>query len=230
MIQAAETLLRESGLSGAGIKQLVAESGAPVGSVYHFFPGGKTQIVTETLRLHSAKVASLLEDAFGDEAEPLPKRLRALFRRAAKGFEAAGADKSCAIAGVTLDLRASDESLRQVCDSSFSQWVDVVASHLPWPDVATRRSFATMVVLALEGAFVLARAEKAGDAFTTAGDWLARLAEAGLSESPKSPKSKGESRAPSSPADQTRQPVPVSHGPARRRRRASPRRRRAKEA
>ena len=215
MIQAAETLLRESGLSGAGIKQLVARSGAPVGSVYHFFPGGKTQIVTETLRVHSAKVARLFEHAFRDAAVPLPARLRALFRMAASAFEAAGADKSCAIAGVTLDLRASDRSLRQVCDASFTQWVDEIASHLPWPDVETRRSFATMVVLSLEGAFILARAEKAGDAFTTAGDWLARLAQSTL------PVPTGESHA-SSPA--------AHHRPARRRRRFSPSGPRTKEA
>jgi TetR/AcrR family transcriptional regulator, lmrAB and yxaGH operons repressor len=214
MIQAAETLLRESGLSGAGIKQLVARSGAPVGSVYHFFPGGKTQIVAETLRLHSAKVVKLLEHAFRDAAVPLPARLRALFRRAAKGFDAAGGDKSCAIAGVTLDLHASDHSLRQVCDASFNQWVDEIASHLPWPDVTTRRSFATMVVLSLEGAFILARAEKAGDVFTTAGDWLARLAESTVPASP------GESHASSA----------ARHRPARRRRRFSPSGPRTKKA
>lgn len=61
--------------------------------------------------------------------------------------------------------------------ASFNQWVDEIGSHLPWPDVETRRSFATMVVLTLEGAFILARAERRGDAFTTAGDWLARLAQ-----------------------------------------------------
>jgi AcrR family transcriptional regulator len=215
MIQAAETLLRESGLSGAGIKQLVARSGTPVGSVYHFFPGGKTQIVTETLRIHSAKVVRLLEHAFRDEAVPLPARLRALFRMAASGFEAAGADKSCAIAAVTLDLRASDRPLRRVCEASFTQWVDEIAPHLPWPDVETRRSFATMVVVSLEGAFILARAGKAGDAFTTAGDWLARLAEATL------PVKTGESNAPA-PATPRRA--------ARRRRRVSPARTRTKEA
>ena len=194
MIQAAETLLRESGLSGAGIKQLVARSGAPVGSVYHFFPGGKMQIVTETLQLHSGKAVHLFRRAFGDASVPLPERLRALFRMAAKGFEAAGADKGCAIGCVTLDLRASDDSLRQVCDASFNEWVDEIASHMPWPDAETRRSFALMIVLAIEGAFVLARAGHNGDAFTTAGDWLARLAQSTR------PVSTGESHVLSPPA------------------------------
>ena len=205
MIQAAETLLRESGLAGAGIKQLVARSGAPVGSVYHFFPGGKTQIVTETLRRHSGKAVTLFEHAFGDAAVPLPARLRALFRMAADGFEAAGTDKGCAIACVTLGLRTSDRSLRQVCHASFTQWVDEIGSHMPWPDLETRRSFAMMVVVTLEGAFILARAERSGDAFRTAGDWLARLAQSTL------PISTGESRASSRAA----------HRRSRRRRRRS---------
>lgn len=212
MIQAAETLLRESGLAGAGIKQLVARSGAPVGSVYHFFPGGKAQIVTETLRFHSGKAVRLFAQAFGDAAVPLPARLRALFRMAADRFEAAGADKSCAIACVTLDLRRSDHSLRQVCHASFNQWVDEIAAHLPWPDVETRRSFAVMVVLTLEGAFILARAGQRGDAFTTAGDWLARLAESTL------PVATGEWHAPSR--------TPHRRSPHRRRR-AGPRTRKA---
>ena len=206
MIQATETLLRESGLSGAGIKQLVARSGAPVGSVYHFFPGGKTQIVIETLQRHSGKAVQLFQRAFGDASVSLPERLRALFRMAAKGFEAAGADKGCAIGCVTLDLRASDDSLRQVCDASFNEWVDEIASHMPWPDAQTRRSFARMIVLTLEGSFVLARAEHTGDAFTTAGDWLARLAQSTR------PTPTGESHAPSPPADRR---------PAHRRRRVS---------
>jgi len=207
MIQAAETLLRESGLAGAGIKQLVARSGAPVGSVYHFFPGGKTQIVTETLRLHSGKAVQLFQRAFDDTSVPLSERLRALFRMAAKVFEAAGADKGCAIGCVTLDLRASDDSLRQVCDASFNEWLDEIACHMPWPDARTRRSFAMMIVLTLEGAFVLARAGQSGDAFTTAGDWLARLANSTR------PMSTGELHVPSRPARRR---------PTQRRRRVSP--------
>ena len=41
MIDATITLLRRSGLSGAGINEIVRESGAPKGSLYHFFPDGK---------------------------------------------------------------------------------------------------------------------------------------------------------------------------------------------
>jgi TetR/AcrR family transcriptional repressor of lmrAB and yxaGH operons len=37
LLEAALELMRESGLSGAGINEIVRESGAPKGSVYYFF-------------------------------------------------------------------------------------------------------------------------------------------------------------------------------------------------
>ena len=64
MIAAAETLMREQGLAGAAINPVVKLSRAPIGSVYHHFPGGKTQLASEALRIHGEKVRRLLVAAF----------------------------------------------------------------------------------------------------------------------------------------------------------------------
>jgi AcrR family transcriptional regulator len=177
MLEAAETLLREGGLSGAGIQQLVVRSGTPIGSVYHHFPGGKTQLVAEALHIHGEKGLGLLERFLGDTADPLPDRLRALFRAAADGFDRAGADKGCAIGAVALDLDATHEALRTVCCEAFDRWTDSITRYLPWADVATRRSFAELIVAGAEGAFVLSRARRSGEPFMTVGEWLAVIAE-----------------------------------------------------
>jgi len=63
MLEAAIRLLRTSGLSGAGINEIVRESGAPKGSVYHHFPDGKTQIAAEALALYASRVLSFLDTA-----------------------------------------------------------------------------------------------------------------------------------------------------------------------
>ena len=55
MIEATIGLMRGSGLSGAGINDIVRASGAPKGSVYHFFPNGKVQIVSEALERYSER-------------------------------------------------------------------------------------------------------------------------------------------------------------------------------
>ena len=77
---------------------------APIGSVYHFFPGGKNQLVAEALHIHGEKARALLHRMLANKAEPLPDRFRTLFRTAADGFDRAGANKSCAIGTVALDL------------------------------------------------------------------------------------------------------------------------------
>jgi TetR/AcrR family transcriptional repressor of lmrAB and yxaGH operons len=177
MLEAAQTLLRERGLAGAGIQQVVARSGAPIGSVYHFFPGGKTQLVAEALRIHGDKATALFQRSLEDKAEPASERLRALFRTAAAEFDRAGANKGCAIGTVTLDLDARQEALRKVCRDALDRWIASIAPQLPWPDEATRRSFAEMIVASLEGAFILSRARQSGAPFITVGDWLAAILE-----------------------------------------------------
>ena len=172
MIAAAETLMREQGLAGAAINPVVKLSRAPIGSVYHHFPGGKTQLASEALRIHGEKVRRLLVAAF-DTKKPLPQRLRTSFRHAATVFEDAGARKGCAIGAVTLDLGRHDEALREVCEEIFASWVDAIAPLLPWRSSRKRRSFAVAIVTAIEGAFILGRAQRSGDPFIAAGEWLA---------------------------------------------------------
>lgn len=171
MIAAAETLMREQGLSGAGIHHIVKRSRAPIGSVYHHFPGGKTQYAAEALQVHGEKARAFLDKTFGSR-KPLAQRLRTFFRYAAKSFEEQGAKRGCAIGAVTLDLAPRDKRLRAVCDDVFASWTGSIAPHLPWRSAKMRRAFALAIVTALEGAFILGRAQKNGDAFRIAGETL----------------------------------------------------------
>src|SRR5207247_2874815 len=49
MVQSAATLIRERGIHGTGLREVVAHSGGPRGSLGRFFPGGKTQLETEAI-------------------------------------------------------------------------------------------------------------------------------------------------------------------------------------
>ena len=55
LLAAAEDMLREVGMAGTGIKDVVARSGAPIGSLYHYFPGGKAQLVSESVQINADK-------------------------------------------------------------------------------------------------------------------------------------------------------------------------------
>ena len=62
LISAAE-VLRERGAAGVTIDEVLARSGAPRGSVYYHFPGGRNQILTEALQFAGEAITGLIDEA-----------------------------------------------------------------------------------------------------------------------------------------------------------------------
>jgi len=175
MIDATITLLRRSGLSGAGINEIVRESGAPKGSVYHFFPDGKQQIVTEALNVYSQRVVAFIDAAMSGARTPEAK-VEALFKAFAKRVEQGDFLHSCPAATVCLDLDAGLEPLRVVVADALDDYLNVIEKHFPMPDRRRGRSFAGLLLTAIEGGYIRSRAERSGKPFREAGAWLAELA------------------------------------------------------
>ena len=193
LLDTTEEMLREAGMAGAGIKEIVQRSGTPIGSLYHYFPGGKMQLVSEALRRHAAKLPLLMERHF-DGRRPAAAAIRELFEAAASGFERGGAIKACAVAAVTLDVSSSDAQIRTVCDDALQAWIRSIAARLPFPDARARTSFAVLMVAALEGAFVLAKAARSGDPFRQVGHQLAAAARPLDARRPAMPRRRGFTR------------------------------------
>src|SRR5271154_2897895 len=49
MVVSAALLIRERGAHPTAIADVLAHSGAPRGSAYHYFPGGRTQLLCEAI-------------------------------------------------------------------------------------------------------------------------------------------------------------------------------------
>lgn len=177
LLESAIDLLRRSGLTGAGINEIVRESGAPKGSVYHFFPGGKAQIVDEALARHSERVLAFLDGALARGEDPAA-RLRSLFLAFAERLDEANYDRSCPAGTCALDLDEGWAGLQERLGSMFDTWVALIDHRLGFGDAQRSRSFAGLVLTAIEGAYVRGRAERSSVAFREAGEWLAALAAA----------------------------------------------------
>src|SRR6476619_6288602 len=74
MVESAAMLIRERGINGVGLREVVAHSGGPRGSLGRFFPGGKTQLMTEAIDLALAEVFVELERTLS-EAETFPEAI-----------------------------------------------------------------------------------------------------------------------------------------------------------
>jgi TetR/AcrR family transcriptional repressor of lmrAB and yxaGH operons len=168
--------MRRSGLSGAGINEIVRESGAPKGSVYHYFPGGKGQIVEEGLARYTEAVVAFIDSALSTRRRPGDK-VKALFEAYARRIEQGGFRHSCPAGTVCLDLDPGQEPLRLAVAGAFERYMEAIAAHFPFDARRRSRSFAGLVLTAIEGAYVRGRAERSGRPFREAGAWLARLAE-----------------------------------------------------
>ena len=176
LIEAAITLMRRSGLSGAGINEIVRESGAPRGSVYYFFPKGKQQIVTEGLTQYSERIVAFIDSTMSSKRKP-GEKVKALFNAFAERLELGEFRHSCPVGTVCLDLDSELEGLRFVVAAAFDQYVKAIEVHFPFQDRRRAKSFAGLLLTTIEGAYIRGRADRSSKPFREAGAWLAELVE-----------------------------------------------------
>lgn len=176
VLAATLTLMRRSGYSGIGINEILAEGGAPKGSLYHFFPEGKRQIASEALNLYAAQVIALFDAALAAPGTP-GQKVKRLLQVPAGRLEAANFALSCAAGAASLDLDADLEVVRRAVQRFFDGTMELFAQRLGLPDQRRARSFAGLLLTAIEGAYIRGRAEHSTLAFKEAAAWLSELAD-----------------------------------------------------
>jgi AcrR family transcriptional regulator len=160
MVRSAATLIRERGIHGTGLREVVAHSGGPRGSLGRFFPGGKTQLVTEAIDI---ALVGLLDDVERrlSEAETFPEAISVIvspWRRLLVDHEFA---LGCPLAATICDA-ADNDTLRTHVSELLARWRAPVAeaySRFGAPQ-SEAEAHATVLLAALEGALILARAER----------------------------------------------------------------------
>jgi len=176
MIEATIRLMRRSGLFGAGINEIIKESGAPKGSMYHFFPGGKRQIASEALAVYAQRILGVFDKSLSSAKRP-GEKIKALFRTLEQRLERADYRQSCAVGAVSLDLEDDLEVVRLAAAGAFSAWLELISKHFRIADRRRRQSFAGLVLTAIQGGYIRGRAERSASPFREAAAWLADIAE-----------------------------------------------------
>jgi AcrR family transcriptional regulator len=174
ILTAEAELMRRKGYGAVGMKDIVAASGAPIGSLYHHFPGGKLQIAREALVNAGAAYAMLiptLMDPHGDLGEAIV----AAFDQSAEDMAATGFANMCPVASVAAETADIGEDLRLAAAAVFTGWLDGGTAYFVSRGLDDRaaRDVTVILIAALEGAFVLARTLRSVEPLTTAGRALA---------------------------------------------------------
>lgn len=158
LVHTAMRLFRRQGYASTGLQQILAESGAPRGSLYHYFPSGKEALGEAAVELAGGMVGEMLADLAGRHAAPRAF-LRAWCRTLAGWMEEGGFRSGCPIATTLLETAPDSPAITAAGRRAVDGWVEIVAGVLVRDGLPRRdaRSRAQLLVAAMEGALILAR-------------------------------------------------------------------------
>jgi TetR/AcrR family transcriptional regulator, lmrAB and yxaGH operons repressor len=161
MIQSAALLMRERGVEATSFSEVIERSGAPRGSIYHHFPGGKAQLIEESTRYAGDFIAAGLVAAL-ESADPLAS-VRAFIASWRTILRESDYGAGCPVVAATLEGDRTPGA-RAAAGEAFARWEDLLADGLGQRGVARdrARSVATLTIAAIEGAVVVARAQRSG--------------------------------------------------------------------
>ncbi len=171
ILETSGELFRRQGYMGTGVKQIVKEAGAPFGSLYHFFPGGKEELGAETIRRSGALYGLLFVEFVGPDVD-LITGVGNFFSAAAQTLRETDYADACPIATVALEVSSTNEELRQACAEVFGAWIEGSTERFALAGISRRqaRALAIGMLAALEGAFVLSRALRSAEPVELAGE------------------------------------------------------------
>ncbi|MFF8288907.1 TetR/AcrR family transcriptional regulator [Streptomyces sp. NPDC016309] len=164
LLDATQHLIEAGGYHHAGLNQVVAASGAPKGSLYFHFPGGKDQLVEEAVRRGGEEVSALLAGLEHDSgAAGTAETLAALLKVLGDRLEASDWHKGCPVATVALEMAAGNPALQRACSEVYGSWEATLTERLAADGHASPETAATAVLALIEGALLLARAHRSRD-------------------------------------------------------------------
>lgn len=162
MVEGAMALLARRGLHATSFSEVLAATGAPRGSLYHHFPGGKDQLVAAAVDRAGAVLADALEPVAGSPAEAVVERFLAIWRAVLTRSQC---EAGCAVLAVTVATDSAE--LLSHATAVFRAWRERLGDLLRQGGLPAdeARRFAMVLIASAEGAVVLSRADQSLEPF-----------------------------------------------------------------
>jgi AcrR family transcriptional regulator len=162
MVMSAALLIRERGAQPTAIADVLAHSGAPRGSAYHYFPGGRTQLLCEAIDYAGEYIAAKIM-----KAESGVDALDKLFADYRKQLLTSDFRAGCPVVAVSVEAGDPDkpDAANPVIEraaAAFARWTDLITARLVSDGVSKNRAaeLAMLTTTSIEGAIVVARASR----------------------------------------------------------------------
>ena len=156
IVAGAADMIRRRGLNATSIREVAKHAGTPLGSTYHYFPGGKNQLATEAVQWAADTVQKVLAAKLRKGPVDGLKAFFALWRQIVTetDFQA-----GCPVLAVAVE--EGSEAL-DTAAAAFRTWTTQLADALSAAGVEENRAIrlAGLTVAAAEGAVAMCRAQR----------------------------------------------------------------------
>jgi AcrR family transcriptional regulator len=162
MLLAAAEVLREKGAAGVTVDEVLARSGAPRGSVYHHFPDGRSQLLTEALQHAGDSITAVIDEAVDQGCVYLVRQFVAVWERSLTESDFAA---GCPVVAAAIGSADDEPPLNAIAGDIFGRWRDALTRAFAADgfDDVDAGSLAVTCIAALEGAVVLCRSTRTAD-------------------------------------------------------------------
>lgn len=163
LVAGAADMMRRRGLNATSVRELAKHAQAPLGSTYHYFPGGKYQLAAEAVQWADDLTARALIKEL--RAGPLAG-LRAFLQMWRKILTDSDFGAGCPVLAASVeDLPEDATAPRDAAAAAFGNWTSILAQSLRdhgATDVDAHR-IAIVIVAAVEGSVAMCRALRSAE-------------------------------------------------------------------
>ncbi len=160
LVMGAADMIRRRGLNATSVRDLAKHARAPLGSTYHYFPGGKQQVATEAVQFAGAVISRRLVEEL--RRGPVVG-LRAFLQMWREVVVSNDFRAGCPVLAVSIEEPRDDETAPlDAAAKVFSEWESLLADSLR-DHGATRKDaeqVAALIVAAVEGTVAMCRASR----------------------------------------------------------------------
>ena len=159
LVDATAVLLRRQGYHATGLSAIVDQSGAPRGSLYFYFPGGKDELAVAALDQAGAFWRARLEAAVAG-ATDLGTAIDSVVKVLADDLAASSWENGCPVAAVALE--STSDAVHAAVQRHYTRWLDDIATRITAFGLAkpAAKQLALVALAAIEGALLLAKVQR----------------------------------------------------------------------
>jgi TetR/AcrR family transcriptional repressor of lmrAB and yxaGH operons len=176
IVEATCDLLEAQGYHATGLNQIVAESGAPKGSLYHYFPEGKEELAAAAIERTGRNLTGRVEAALALDDDPAAA-VAFLAAAIADAIERSGFRAGGPLTTVAMETATTSQRINLACRGAYDRLQAAFAGKLAAGGYDAPRAveLAAFITAAIEGGIILSRTYHSGDPLRRVGRELAAL-------------------------------------------------------